>query len=155
MFVHLDEGYVYMKTFLTGIEGLLWKIGNYSEIQSYCIIIVYLILVVKFFSSFIVCWSCFLLLLLFFFLVGDWDYLGCDEHLYVLCQYCSLDYSYCLFIFQFHFLPQTVKDDMVSFLKELRKKVTIGVVGGSDFVKIKEQLGETSEGVIERFWGKI
>lgn len=30
---------------------------------------------------------------------------------------------------------------MQEFLARLRKKVTIGVVGGSDFVKINEQLG--------------
>lgn len=31
---------------------------------------------------------------------------------------------------------------MTAFMKELRGKVTIGVVGGSDTHKIKEQLGE-------------
>ena len=31
---------------------------------------------------------------------------------------------------------------MTEFMKELRGKVTIGVVGGSDTNKIKEQLGE-------------
>ncbi len=31
---------------------------------------------------------------------------------------------------------------MTAFMKELRGKVAIGVVGGSDTVKIKEQLGE-------------
>ena len=30
---------------------------------------------------------------------------------------------------------------MLALLKELRKKVDIGVVGGSDFVKVSEQLG--------------
>jgi phosphomannomutase len=29
---------------------------------------------------------------------------------------------------------------MIELLKELRKKVVIGVVGGSDFVKVSEQL---------------
>jgi phosphomannomutase len=29
---------------------------------------------------------------------------------------------------------------MIELLKELRKKLVIGVVGGSDFVKISEQL---------------
>ena len=38
-------------------------------------------------------------------------------------------------------MEQSVKD----FLKELRKKVTIGTVGGSDFTKAKEQMGEDSE----------
>ncbi|XP_074279903.1 phosphomannomutase-like isoform X1 [Silene latifolia] len=34
--------------------------------------------------------------------------------------------------------------EMSQFMKELRKVVTIGVVGGSDFVKISEQLGKTA-----------
>ncbi|KAL8162499.1 hypothetical protein V2J09_013988 [Rumex salicifolius] len=36
-----------------------------------------------------------------------------------------------------------VTSDMLSFMKELRKVVTVGVVGGSDFVKISEQLGKS------------
>lgn len=31
---------------------------------------------------------------------------------------------------------------MAGFLQALRQKVTVGVVGGSDFEKIQEQLGE-------------
>lgn len=31
---------------------------------------------------------------------------------------------------------------MKEFLKSLREKVYIGVVGGSDFVKVAEQLGD-------------
>lgn len=31
---------------------------------------------------------------------------------------------------------------MAAFLQRLRQKVKVGVVGGSDFEKIKEQLGE-------------
>lgn len=34
---------------------------------------------------------------------------------------------------------------MTAFMKELRGKVTIGVVGGSDTNKIKEQLGDDCE----------
>ena len=34
-----------------------------------------------------------------------------------------------------------VKDDMLDCLKELRKKITIGIVGGSDLPKQEEQLG--------------
>lgn len=32
---------------------------------------------------------------------------------------------------------------MLEFMRELRKVVTVGVVGGSDLVKISEQLGKT------------
>lgn len=35
---------------------------------------------------------------------------------------------------------QDVSTEMLQLLRELRKKVVIGVVGGSDFVKISEQL---------------
>lgn len=37
---------------------------------------------------------------------------------------------------------QKIKNDMLEKLAELRKKVYVGVVGGSDFNKIKEQLGD-------------
>eukprot|EP00873_Tetraselmis_striata_P014146 jgi/Tetstr1/434410/TSEL_023510.t1 len=36
----------------------------------------------------------------------------------------------------------TVEQKMLDFIAKLRKKVTVGIVGGSDLVKIKEQLGE-------------
>ncbi|CAM9844656.1 unnamed protein product, partial [Hapterophycus canaliculatus] len=32
--------------------------------------------------------------------------------------------------------------DMVEFMAKLRKEITVGVVGGSDLPKQKEQLGE-------------
>ncbi len=35
---------------------------------------------------------------------------------------------------------QSVSPEMVTLLRALRKKVAIGVVGGSDFVKVSEQL---------------
>jgi phosphomannomutase len=35
-----------------------------------------------------------------------------------------------------------VKPEMIEFLKQLRKKVVIGTVGGSDLPKQKEQLGD-------------
>jgi HAD superfamily hydrolase (TIGR01484 family) len=35
-----------------------------------------------------------------------------------------------------------VKQDMMDCLKELRKKITIGIVGGSDLPKQEEQLGQ-------------
>jgi phosphomannomutase len=35
-----------------------------------------------------------------------------------------------------------VTDDMMDTLKELRKKITIGIVGGSDLPKQEEQLGK-------------
>lgn len=34
---------------------------------------------------------------------------------------------------------------MAAFLQELRRRVKVGVVGGSDFEKIKEQLGDDGE----------
>ena len=37
---------------------------------------------------------------------------------------------------------EKVKEDMLKILFELRKKVSIGIVGGSDLNKIKEQLGD-------------
>ncbi|THG10811.1 hypothetical protein TEA_002094 [Camellia sinensis var. sinensis] len=38
---------------------------------------------------------------------------------------------------------QVVTPDMLKFMQELRKVVTVGVVGGSDLVKIAEQLGNS------------
>ena len=35
-----------------------------------------------------------------------------------------------------------VKEDMMEVLKTLRKKITVGIVGGSDLPKQEEQLGE-------------
>ncbi|XP_054850636.1 phosphomannomutase 2 [Eublepharis macularius] len=43
---------------------------------------------------------------------------------------------------------QKIAPEMASFLQALRKKVKVGVVGGSDFGKIQEQLGED---VVEKF----
>ncbi|XP_056389699.1 phosphomannomutase 2 [Hyla sarda] len=43
---------------------------------------------------------------------------------------------------------QKVTSVMAEFLQNLRKKVKVGVVGGSDFEKIKEQLGDD---VVEKF----
>eukprot|EP01024_Parvocaulis_polyphysoides_P024610 TRINITY_DN2250_c0_g1_i2.p2 TRINITY_DN2250_c0_g1~~TRINITY_DN2250_c0_g1_i2.p2 ORF type:complete len:244 (-),score=58.84 TRINITY_DN2250_c0_g1_i2:201-932(-) len=36
------------------------------------------------------------------------------------------------------------EQDMLDFLQELKKEVTVGIVGGSDLVKIKEQLGDNA-----------
>uniref|UniRef100_A0A8D1D0Y1 Phosphomannomutase n=1 Tax=Sus scrofa TaxID=9823 RepID=A0A8D1D0Y1_PIG len=36
---------------------------------------------------------------------------------------------------------QKITEDMDCFLQELRQKIKIGVVGGSDFEKVQEQLG--------------
>lgn len=44
---------------------------------------------------------------------------------------------------------QVVKSDMVEFLNDLKEQYIIGVVGGSDLSKIKEQLG--GEGVTELY----
>ncbi|GAB2232183.1 hypothetical protein Drorol1_Dr00011210 [Drosera rotundifolia] len=38
---------------------------------------------------------------------------------------------------------KVVAPDMLEFMQKLRKVVTVGVVGGSDLVKISEQLGDT------------
>lgn len=38
---------------------------------------------------------------------------------------------------------KVVTPEMLEFMKELRKVITIGVVGGSDLIKISEQLGKT------------
>ncbi|XP_033023523.1 phosphomannomutase 2 [Lacerta agilis] len=43
---------------------------------------------------------------------------------------------------------QKVTPEMADFLQALRKKVKVGVVGGSDFEKIQEQLGDD---VVEKF----
>lgn len=37
---------------------------------------------------------------------------------------------------------QVATSDVQDFLQELRKKVTVGIVGGSDLVKQREQMGE-------------
>ena len=41
-----------------------------------------------------------------------------------------------------------ITDEMLSFMKDLSKKVTVGIVGGSDLPKQEEQLGE---GVVKLF----
>lgn len=43
-------------------------------------------------------------------------------------------------------LPQKIEPEVDRFLQELRGRVQIGVVGGSDYSKIAEQLGEGDEG---------
>ena len=45
-----------------------------------------------------------------------------------------------LFIFLFEM--QKITKDMDCFLQKLRQKIKIGVVGGSDFEKVQEQLGD-------------
>ncbi|KAM9230666.1 phosphomannomutase 1 isoform 2-T2 [Dugong dugon] len=46
--------------------------------------------------------------------------------------------------------PQKIDPEVAAFLQKLRSRVQIGVVGGSDYSKIAEQLGEGDE-VIEKF----
>jgi len=46
---------------------------------------------------------------------------------------------------------QAASPEMMQLLRDLRKKVIIGVVGGSDFVKISEQLSVGGANVIEEF----
>lgn len=41
---------------------------------------------------------------------------------------------------------QKIEPEVDAFLRELRERVHIGVVGGSDYAKIAEQLGEGDEG---------
>lgn len=41
-----------------------------------------------------------------------------------------------------------IADDMMEFMKNLSKKITVGIVGGSDLPKQEEQLGK---GVVELF----
>jgi phosphomannomutase len=41
-----------------------------------------------------------------------------------------------------------ITEDMLEFMKELNKKITVGIVGGSDLPKQEEQLGE---GVVHLF----
>lgn len=42
--------------------------------------------------------------------------------------------------------PQKIDPEVAAFLQKLRSRVQIGVVGGSDYFKIAEQLGEGDEG---------
>lgn len=39
-------------------------------------------------------------------------------------------------------MEQEAKPEMIEFLRDLRSRVLIGMVGGSDLVKQKEQLGD-------------
>lgn len=49
-------------------------------------------------------------------------------------------------------LGQSAAPEMLQLLQELRHKVAIGFVGGSDLAKQQEQLGSTGEnGVLTRF----
>ena len=41
---------------------------------------------------------------------------------------------------------QCVTPDIAEFLEKLKTRVRVGVVGGSDLIKIKEQLGSDGEG---------
>ncbi|KAB1263249.1 Phosphomannomutase 2 [Camelus dromedarius] len=52
----------------------------------------------------------------------------------------SPDY-FVLYFLIFLFEMQKITKDMDGFLQELRQKIKIGVVGGSDFEKVQEQLG--------------
>uniref|UniRef100_A0A8C3X8I5 Phosphomannomutase n=1 Tax=Catagonus wagneri TaxID=51154 RepID=A0A8C3X8I5_9CETA len=45
---------------------------------------------------------------------------------------------------------QKITKDMDCFLQELRQKIKIGVVGGSDFEKVQEQLG-SDENIRQKF----
>uniref|UniRef100_A0A8C4J7H6 Phosphomannomutase n=1 Tax=Dromaius novaehollandiae TaxID=8790 RepID=A0A8C4J7H6_DRONO len=47
-------------------------------------------------------------------------------------------------------LLRKIEPEVDQFLQELRERVKIGVVGGSDYSKIAEQLGEGNEGETPR-----
>ncbi|XP_072889938.1 phosphomannomutase 1 isoform X3 [Hemitrygon akajei] len=61
-------------------------------------------------------------------------------------------YTLCLFDVDGTLTParQKIAPELDAFLQGLRKKVKIGVVGGSDYAKIAEQLGEGEE-VVRKF----
>ncbi|KAH9840134.1 eukaryotic phosphomannomutase [Rhodofomes roseus] len=46
---------------------------------------------------------------------------------------------------------QTVSPEMLRLLRALRKKVVIGVISGSDFVKVSEQLSTQGNNVVDEF----
>ncbi|XP_067162368.1 phosphomannomutase 2 isoform X2 [Apteryx mantelli] len=50
---------------------------------------------------------------------------------------------------------QKITAEMAEFLQKLRQKVRVGVVGGSDFEKIKEQLGDDENGLVAYKDGKF
>ena len=41
---------------------------------------------------------------------------------------------------------QVITPEMAAFLKQLQEKVVVGLVGGSDLVKIKEQMANVGDG---------
>lgn len=58
----------------------------------------------------------------------------------------SVRFPFFFLIFYVHFMlvdQQEVLPDMVAFMAKLREHITVGVVGGSDLPKQKEQLGDT------------
>lgn len=59
--------------------------------------------------------------------------------------YCDLLRSVHYSVFQSRRYEQKVRPDMVEFMAKLRERITVGVVGGSDLPKQKEQLGECGE----------
>lgn len=46
---------------------------------------------------------------------------------------------------------QKVTKEMTQFIKDLQNKITVGVVGGSDFSKITEQLGSSADDLVKSF----
>ncbi|XP_053785140.1 phosphomannomutase 2 isoform X2 [Desmodus rotundus] len=50
---------------------------------------------------------------------------------------------------------QKITKEMDDFLQKLRQKVKIGVVGGSDFEKVQEQLGNDENGLVAYKDGKL
>lgn len=46
---------------------------------------------------------------------------------------------------------QKISEEMDDFMSNLRKKVVVGIVGGSDFCKITEQLGSSADTVVNSY----
>ncbi len=61
------------------------------------------------------------------------------ETLKDFCPLCATS-VWCLVVY----FEQKADKEMIDFLKRLRQKATIATVGGSDFVKAKEQMGDDS-----------
>eukprot|EP00959_Pyramimonas_sp_CCMP1952_P198497 4152026-Pyramimonas_sp.AAC.1 len=61
----------------------------------------------------------------------------CALHDTPFCPYCAIAWMPDLRVL----IMQTAEPEMLQFMQDLRKVVCVGIVGGSDLVKISEQLG--------------
>lgn len=65
-------------------------------------------------------------------------------HIYMYIYRCCSEIElYRCMSFFLSFSNQKADPEMLEFMQKLRKVVTVGIVGGSDLVKIQEQLGES------------